>query len=153
MKEMPRAVPDIAVRARGKVRFEGIAPLRSYLAIDAVGGNVACWGHVGMFTPWSMNVSEPMARHLRAAGHPVPDDGTWYHFALTRDAGGRLRMWVNGVSPPAVTTPVGGLAVLIVGPNTVPVFPCPLRSASLVPPINGQNPTSPLVTEPGAALI
>ena len=60
---------------------------------------------------------------------------------------------VSGVSPPVETTPVGGLAVLIVGPNTLPVFPCPLRSASVMPPINGQYPTSPLVTEPGAALI
>ena len=42
-----------------------------------------------------------------------------------------------------------GLKLLIVAPTKLPVFPCPLRSASAVPPINGQNPTSPLVTEAG----
>jgi hypothetical protein len=37
-----------------------------------VGGNVRRWSHVRLFTPWSMNVSAAMARHLRAAGLPVP---------------------------------------------------------------------------------
>lgn len=37
-----------------------------------VGGNVRRWGHVRLFTPWSMNVSERMSRHLLAAGQPVP---------------------------------------------------------------------------------
>ncbi|SCL14999.1 Pyridine nucleotide-disulphide oxidoreductase [Micromonospora nigra] len=49
-------------------------PFTVYESGSGVGGNVRRWGHVRLFTPWSMNVSEPMARHLTAAGHPVPDD-------------------------------------------------------------------------------
>jgi NAD(P)-binding Rossmann-like domain len=40
-----------------------------------VGGNVRRWGHVRLFTPWAMNVSERMARHLADAGRRPPDDG------------------------------------------------------------------------------
>ena len=36
-------------------------------------GNVRRWGHVRLFTPWSMNVSPRMRRHLEAAGRPVID--------------------------------------------------------------------------------
>ncbi|MGQ0617002.1 MAG: FAD-dependent oxidoreductase [Acidimicrobiia bacterium] len=42
-------------------------------AADHVGGNVRDWGHVQLFTPWSMNVSPRMAAHLRAQGAAVPD--------------------------------------------------------------------------------
>lgn len=37
-------------------------------------GYVRRWGHVRLFTPWTMNVSERMARHLADAGSKVPDD-------------------------------------------------------------------------------
>ncbi len=43
-----------------------------YEAAASVGANVREWGHVRLFTPWSMNVSDRMAAHLRAAGTPVP---------------------------------------------------------------------------------
>lgn len=33
------------------------------------------WGHVEMFSPWSMNVSSLGQRRLRLAGHRVPADG------------------------------------------------------------------------------
>ncbi len=36
-------------------------------------GNVRRWGHVRLFTPWSMNVSPRMRRHLEAADRPVID--------------------------------------------------------------------------------
>jgi hypothetical protein len=36
-------------------------------------GNIRRWGHVRLFTPWSMSVSPRMRRHLEAAGLPVPD--------------------------------------------------------------------------------
>ncbi len=42
-------------------------------AASGVGGNVARWGHVRLFTPWSMNVSDRMARHLKAAGGQPPE--------------------------------------------------------------------------------
>ena len=60
---------------------------------------------------------------------------------------------VTGVTPPAVTTDTVGLALLMVVPTSVPAFPWPLRSASVAPPIRGQNPTCPLVTAAGADLI
>jgi hypothetical protein len=37
-----------------------------YEAGGAVGAHVAAWGHVRMFTPWSMNVSDRMRAHLPA---------------------------------------------------------------------------------------
>ncbi len=43
-----------------------------YEAAPEVAANVRSWGHVGLFTPWDMNVSPRMAGHLRAAGVDVP---------------------------------------------------------------------------------
>ncbi len=43
-----------------------------YEASSEVAGNVRAWGHVRLFTPWSMNVSPRMAAHLSAAGIDVP---------------------------------------------------------------------------------
>lgn len=40
-----------------------------------VGAHVQAWGHVRMFTPWSMNVGPCSAAHLKAAGHAVPAGG------------------------------------------------------------------------------
>src|SRR6185503_1776562 len=39
-------------------------PFTIYEAAPAVGGNVRTWGHVRMFTPWDLNVSPRMRRHL-----------------------------------------------------------------------------------------
>ncbi|MBW3644482.1 MAG: FAD-dependent oxidoreductase [Actinobacteria bacterium] len=47
-------------------------PFTVYEAAPEVAANVRSWGHVGLFTPWDMNVSPRMARHLRAAGVDVP---------------------------------------------------------------------------------
>ncbi len=38
-----------------------------------VGEGVRAWGHVRLFSPWSMNLSGRMERALEAAGHPLPD--------------------------------------------------------------------------------
>lgn len=43
-----------------------------YEAGPSAGANVTAWGHVSLFTPWDMNVSPTMARHLAAAGAEVP---------------------------------------------------------------------------------
>lgn len=46
-----------------------------YEAGDAVADHVRAWGHVRLFTPWSMNVSARMRGHLAQAGRTAPDDG------------------------------------------------------------------------------
>ncbi len=52
---------------------EGGRPFTLYEAASTVAGNVRAWGHVRLFTPWEMNVSPRMRRHLEAAAHEVPD--------------------------------------------------------------------------------
>lgn len=47
-------------------------PFTLYEAASRVAGNVREWGHVRLFTPWDMNVSPRMRRHLEAAGREVP---------------------------------------------------------------------------------
>ncbi|MGH9129717.1 MAG: FAD-dependent oxidoreductase [Acidimicrobiales bacterium] len=39
---------------------------------EGVGAHVRAWGHVLLFTPWSLDVSPRMASHLAAAGAEVP---------------------------------------------------------------------------------
>ena len=48
-------------------------PFTLYEATPGVAGHVRAWGHVSLFTPWSMNVSPRMRAALEAAGVPVPD--------------------------------------------------------------------------------
>ncbi len=45
-------------------------PFTLYEAAPTVAGNVRAWGHVRLFTPWEMNVSPRMRRHLEAPGGP-----------------------------------------------------------------------------------
>ena len=47
-------------------------PFTVFEAGDRVGGNVRTWGHVRLFTPWSMNVSPRMRDALDRAGIAVP---------------------------------------------------------------------------------
>ena len=47
-------------------------PFTVYEAGDGAAANIRSWGHVRLFTPWSMNVSPRMAAHLSAAGREVP---------------------------------------------------------------------------------
>lgn len=63
--------PRIAILGAGPVGLEaalaaaeGGYPFTIYEAASTVGGNVRSWGHVRMFTPWDLNVSPRMRRHL-----------------------------------------------------------------------------------------
>ena len=63
--------PRIAILGAGPVGLEaalaaaeGDYPFTVYEAAPTVGGNVRSWGHVRMFTPWDLNVSPRMRRHL-----------------------------------------------------------------------------------------
>ncbi len=47
-------------------------PFTVFEAAPEIAGGVRSWGHVRLFTPWDMVVSRRMARHLDAAGVPVP---------------------------------------------------------------------------------
>lgn len=43
-----------------------------YERAPSIAGNVRGWGHVRLFTPWSMNVSNRMRATLEANGHELP---------------------------------------------------------------------------------
>jgi hypothetical protein len=71
--------PRIAILGAGPTGLEAALtaaeagnPFTVYEAAPTVAGNVRAWGHVRLFTPWEMNVSPRMRRHLEAAGHEVP---------------------------------------------------------------------------------
>jgi thioredoxin reductase len=72
--------PHIAILGSGPTGLEAALaaaeagfPFTIYEAAPEVAGNVRAWGHVRLFTPWEMNVSPRMRRHLAAAGREVPD--------------------------------------------------------------------------------
>jgi cation diffusion facilitator CzcD-associated flavoprotein CzcO len=76
---MPDAKPRIAILGAGPTGLEaalaavdGGFPFTLYEASSGAAGNVRAWGHVRLFTPWEMNVSPRMRRHLEAAGREVP---------------------------------------------------------------------------------
>jgi Pyridine nucleotide-disulphide oxidoreductase len=52
---------------------DGGFPFTLYEASPGVAGNVRAWGHVRLFTPWELNVSPRMRRHLAAEGIEAPD--------------------------------------------------------------------------------
>jgi thioredoxin reductase len=77
---MSDAKPRIAILGAGPTGLEaalaaveGGFPFTVYEASPGVAGNVRAWGHVRLFTPWEMNVSSRMRRHLEAAGREVPE--------------------------------------------------------------------------------
>lgn len=77
---MSDAKPHIAILGAGPTGLEAALaageaglPFTIYEAAPSVAGNVRAWGHVRLFTPWEMNVSPRMRRHLEAAGREVPD--------------------------------------------------------------------------------
>jgi thioredoxin reductase len=66
--------PHIAILGAGPVGLEAALaateaghPFTIYEAAPDVGGNVRAWGHVRLFTPWDLNVSPRMRRHLPGA--------------------------------------------------------------------------------------
>jgi hypothetical protein len=77
---MTDAKPRIAILGAGPTGLEAALaaadegfPFTVYEAAPSVAGNVRAWGHVRLFTPWEMNVSPRMRRHLEAAGAETPD--------------------------------------------------------------------------------
>jgi len=71
--------PRIAILGTGPTGLEAAlaaaeagSPFTLYEAAPSVAGNVRAWGHVRLFTPWEMNVSPRMKRHLETAGREVP---------------------------------------------------------------------------------
>jgi cation diffusion facilitator CzcD-associated flavoprotein CzcO len=79
---MSDAKPRIAILGAGPTGLEAALaaadagrPFTVYEAAPSAGGNVRAWGHVRLFTPWEMNVSPRMRRHLEAAGREVPGGG------------------------------------------------------------------------------
>jgi len=73
-------MPRIAILGAGPTGLEAALsaadagfPFTLYEAAPSVAGNVRSWGHVRLFTPWEMNVSPRMRRHLEAAGREVPN--------------------------------------------------------------------------------
>jgi hypothetical protein len=77
---MTTSKPHIAILGSGPTGLEAALaaaeagfPFTLYEAAPEAAGNVRSWGHVRLFTPWEMNVSPRMRRHLAAAGAPVPD--------------------------------------------------------------------------------
>lgn len=76
---MTDAKPTIAILGAGPTGLEaalaaadGGHPFTLFEAAPSVAGNVRAWGHVRLFTPWDLNVSPRMRRHLEAAGIEVP---------------------------------------------------------------------------------
>lgn len=75
----PRSI-QVAILGAGPVGLEAALtaldagwPFTVYESASRPGGLVARWDHVRLFTPWSMNVSARMARHLKAAGVQPPE--------------------------------------------------------------------------------
>ena len=69
--------PRVAILGAGPIGLEaalaaaeGGYPFTVYEAAPAAGGNVRSWGHVRMFTPWDLNVSPRMRRHVQAPAGP-----------------------------------------------------------------------------------
>lgn len=74
--------PHIAIVGAGPVGLEaaltaagGGFPFTVYEAGVELAANVRSWGHVRMFTPWSMNFSPRMTAALERASRTLPDAG------------------------------------------------------------------------------
>jgi cation diffusion facilitator CzcD-associated flavoprotein CzcO len=77
---MAESHPHVAILGAGPTGLEaalaaidGDFPFTLYEAADGVAGDICRWGHVRLFTPWQLNVSPRMRRHLHGAGVEVPD--------------------------------------------------------------------------------
>lgn len=71
----------IAILGAGPIGLEAAAGAAEagvdftvYEVAEGVADNVRTWGHVQLFTPWSMNVSGRVRRLLAGAGSEPPDD-------------------------------------------------------------------------------
>lgn len=77
--EMIVTTPHIAILGAGPTGLEAALAAAElgwtwalYEAAERPAANVRDWGHVRLFTPWLLDVSPRMARHLEAAGVPIP---------------------------------------------------------------------------------
>ncbi|MGI8778400.1 MAG: FAD-dependent oxidoreductase [Acidimicrobiales bacterium] len=77
---MPEPHPRLAILGAGPTGLDAALaaadlgwPFTLYEAADVPAAHVRAWGHVRLFTPWALDVSPRMARHLEAAGVAVPD--------------------------------------------------------------------------------
>jgi thioredoxin reductase len=77
---MVESRPHIAILGAGPTGLEaalaavdGGYSFALYEAGDGVADDVRRWGHVRLFTPWSLDVSPRMRRHLLLAGIALPD--------------------------------------------------------------------------------
>ncbi|HEX2253034.1 MAG TPA: flavoprotein [Thermoanaerobaculia bacterium] len=79
MTEHAPDAPRLAILGAGPVGLDAALaaadaglPFTVYEAAEGPAAHVAAWGHVRLFSPWDLDVSPRMRRHLEAAGHPVP---------------------------------------------------------------------------------
>ena len=77
---MAEKKPHIAILGAGPIGLEAALaavdagyPFTLYEADARIAANVRDWGHVRLFSPWKLDVSPRMRRHLTAAGLPVPE--------------------------------------------------------------------------------
>jgi hypothetical protein len=71
--------PHIAILGAGPAGLEAALaaldhgfPFTLYEASEQVAAHVREWGHVRLFSPWGLNISPRMRRHLEAAGRELP---------------------------------------------------------------------------------
>jgi hypothetical protein len=76
---MPKTKPSIAILGAGPIGLEAALaaaerdlPFAVYDAAPTVAGHVRGWGHVRVFTPWDLNVSDRMRAALAAEGVAAP---------------------------------------------------------------------------------
>ncbi len=74
--------PHIAILGAGPIGLDAALcaldegfTVTLYEAAAHVAGNVRRWGHVRLFTPWEMNLSQRMRQHLAALGVTLPERG------------------------------------------------------------------------------
>ncbi len=77
---MTESKPRIAIIGAGPAGLEAALaaadhgyPFKLYEASDRVAAHVREWAHVRLFSPWGLNISPRMRRHLERAGRELPD--------------------------------------------------------------------------------
>lgn len=77
---MKHQAGDIAIIGAGPIGLEAALaaseaglPFTVYEAGSSVGSSLRDWGHVRLFTPWSLNVSSRAQRRLEGSGWAAPD--------------------------------------------------------------------------------
>jgi hypothetical protein len=143
---MTDAKPTIAILGAGPTGLEaalaaadGGHPFILFEAAPSVAGNVRAWGHVRLFTPWDLNVSPRMRRHLEAGGVEVPS-GT--DCPTGQELAERLLDPIAGLREISPNLRLG-TQVLAVGREGL------LKHEEIATPERGRRPFRILVAEPG----